>query len=71
MTYSIWLTWLLRLITAFVLLTVKIKDHICYSSELESNIKNIQDEASLFRKLKEYYRQFNKFLLGFKYFLIL
>ena len=41
MTYSIWLTWLLRLITAFVVVTVQIKDHIYYSSELESNIKNI------------------------------
>lgn len=41
MTYSIWLTWLLRLITAFVVVTVQIKDHIYYSSEPESNIKNI------------------------------
>lgn len=41
MTYSIWLIWLLRLITGFVLVTVKIKDNIYYSSELESNIKNI------------------------------
>lgn len=44
MTYSIWLTWLLRVIIAFVLVTIKIKDHIYYSSELESNLKNILSE---------------------------
>lgn len=73
MTYSIWLTWLLRVIIAFVLVTIKIKDHIYYSSELESNLKNILSEWNLSLGrwvVKECYRQINKGL-AFQMFLVL
>lgn len=50
MTYLILLIWLLRLITAFVVMTVKIKDHIYYGTKLESRVKNPFGMKPLFRR---------------------
>lgn len=59
MAYSIWL---LRLITAFVVMTVKIKDHIYYGTKLESS-KNTHSGWNLSSgrwAVKGYYKQISK-----------